>query len=331
MKIFIGWKNNIVIPQNQIYFYEQSNLLKWLVPHQRSPLFFLENSFGWKFISITEIEEVGDIKKAIIAKFGEEPDVILFWLILPFIYKHIKSINQIKCKKYYFIDDLHNNECKINKIISYKVFNSMDIIFSSYAYIFHKYYPEINKNKIKWLPHSVFDNFKVNINNTPIKKVLLSGFINKEIYPARYHLLNLSKKYDIDVLHHPGHDNLKNKLDTYVGKDYIIHMNKYIACFTCCASKKFSYIVNKFFEIPMSGSLLLAFDEYIKNEMIELGFIDGENYISVTFDNMEEKIKYVLDENNRKEIDKIRINGYNLVNSKHLQYHRALFINNLDN
>ena len=46
------------------------------------------------------------------------------------------------------------------------------------------------------------------------------------------------------------------------------------------------YIVAKYFEIPGCNTLLLAYDKSIKNNLEDLGFIDGINYLSF---NLEKK------------------------------------------
>ena len=46
-------------------------------------------------------------------------------------------------------------------------------------------------------------------------------------------------------------------------------------------------------------------------------FIDGENYIACNMFNIEQKINCILDPKNRKEIDRIRRNGFELVQKKH--------------
>jgi len=61
----------------------------------------------------------------------------------------------------------------------------------------------------------------------------------------------------------------------------------------------------------------LAYDEYVKNPLMEIGFKDNENYISCTKENVIDKINYICDEKNRKEINRIRLNGYTLVKTNH--------------
>ena len=106
---------------------------------------------------------------------------------------------------------------------------------------------------------------------------------------------------------------------------------KYIASFTCYAKPIFPYIVRKFFEIPSTGCLLVANDDFVKKHMKELGFEDNVNYISVTDKNVENKIKYILDPKNKQKIDEIRRNGQKLIVDRHLDVHRVEYITEICN
>jgi hypothetical protein len=71
------------------------------------------------------------------------------------------------------------------------------------------------------------------------------------------------------------------------------------------------------------------YDEHVKEYLKELGFQDGYNYISCNYNNIIEKINYICDINNIDEINKIRLNGYNLVLNNHTEKNRYNLINNL--
>ena len=190
-------------------------------------------------------------------------------------------------------------------------------ICANYYYCYLKFY-NINSKKIIPYPPFVDEDLYVDFNIKPIIKVLLSGSKTKE-YPARKKLNKIaSKNSNIVVLKH----------GKYSGHEYIKYLNTFLCCFTCCANKSLPYIVAKFFEIPSSGSLLLAYDEFVKDELKNLGFIDGKNYISCSLNNIEDKINYILNPINLNEINQIRKNGYEFVWSKHTQSHRLNYVNN---
>ena len=263
----------------------------------------------------------------------DSSDCIFFWNCNTLIKTFIKEILSLHCKKLFYIDDIHQTGYSTVQYRQ-KIFENFDIIFSTYAYTFNKFYPTIQAYKIKWLPHNVTTEFNVELNMNPINKVLLSGAIDANVYPMRHKLYSYYKTHPnlIDHLSFMGYSVKKHDI---VGYDYIKFLNKYIACFTCCLNKNTPYIVAKFFEISASGALLIAYDEYVKNELKQLGFIDGYNYISVDSDNLLQKIKWVTDINNKNDIDRIRINGYNLVKSQHCLINRVKYVdtiitNNLD-
>jgi hypothetical protein len=189
-----------------------------------------------------------------------------------------------------------------NKLID----NDHIYILAFYWYFYKKLYNIKPSNNICFPKFIV--NINLNINNTPIMKVVLSGAISKQ-YPMRKHIRSLNHP-SVKMISHA--DNIR-------GDDYYLFLNKHICAFSCCSNNSTPYIVNKFFEIPASGCLLLAYDEFIKEPLKEIGFIDGENYISCTKNNVAEKIEYICDENNIDIINKIRTCGYNLVKNNHTQ------------
>lgn len=218
---------------------------------------------------------------------------------------HYKN-NIINEKKKYYRDLVHNFK------------NAF--ICANYYYCYLNFY-DIQPNKIIKYPVYVDDDFFIEFNKEPVNKILLSGSKTKD-YPARKKLNNIAEyNKNIEVL-----TNL-----IFVGYNYIKYLNKFICCFTCCANKSLPYIVGKFFEIPSTGSLLLAYDEFVKDELNNLGFIDGENYISCTLNNMEEKINYILNPDNIDKINYIRKNGYEFVWKYHKQSDRLKYIDNFVN
>ena len=243
-------------------------------------------------------------------------------------YEDIKSENKIY--KILYLDDLHNsNEIRELRCFKKDIFLQFNLIISTYAYCIDKFLRNIDKKRIYWFPHSFNETFRVEYNENPENKILLSGAIN-ETYFMRKRLYELRDKYPIEHLQHPRYG--RSKLHNIIGKKYIEYINKYRYAFTCCSDENTPYIVQKFFEIPGSGALLIAYDKYIKGELESLGFKDNENYISVDEDNLEEKIRFVLDENNREMIERIRKNGYNFINNNHTHHIRASklieFLNN---
>jgi hypothetical protein len=120
---------------------------------------------------------------------------------------------------------------------------------------------------------------------------------------------------------HPGYgERFDHDNDPRVGAGYARTVHRFRAAFT--DALKFRYVVAKYFEIPATGALLIA-DGSVGEALNRLGFVPNVHYVPVTFDNLEEKIQYILEDANRAEIDEIRRRGQQLVLSEHRTCHRA--------
>jgi hypothetical protein len=235
------------------------------------------------------------------------------------------NINFIKNNKnisfYIHENDLNKNNSKPNAYNRYMLLRSSleeleHVYILAYYWYFYKNMYDIKKNNLIKFPRFVVEKNILEIKKDVKPKILLSGSITNNYYPMR--------KY-VSKLNHPSIDRL-NRGANITGENYINYLSEYLCCFTCCLTKETPYIINKFFEIPASGSLLLAYDEWVKDGLKEIGFIDGENYISCNKENLLEKIEWICDEKNRDEVDRIRRNGNELVKNNHTDECRYKFI-----
>lgn len=275
--------------------------------------------YNWIILFYEEYNSLIDI----IEKY-EKINIIYFFRANQFIKDNIMLIEKMNIiKKIIYIDDLINSN-EITNLIKIKdnIFNNFNLIVSTYKYHFKNIYNYVSDDKIYWMPHSFNEEFKIKYNNEPKNKLLLTGYIDENIYPIRKKIydLKINNEYEIDILEHPSY-RIKNKHDL-IGKNYITKLNKYRFGFTCCLNKETPYIVQKFFEIPGSGSLLIAYDKFIKNELNKLGFKEDINYISIDETNYKEKLDFIYNENNYEILEKIRYNGYKLINKNHNHYQR---------
>jgi hypothetical protein len=99
----------------------------------------------------------------------------------------------------------------------------------------------------------------------------------------------------------------------YSGDSYYNWLRRFDACVVAMSTHKlYNYTVAKFFEVTSQGLLLFAFKT---DDLDDFGFIDGENYISVTKQNFFEKINdFKL---NPEKYINIRRNGYFLIKNQH--------------
>lgn len=282
----------------------------------RIPNIQFENE-GWKVLSIFDMPII--TINNLLEKVGEIPTTILVWMNFNYLYNNSNFLKRNRkrhgIKFCWYFDDLHANIKNKIKILSY-----IDVILNSYEYALRMYYPIPDEKKTYWFPHYVNEMLlsEITFNSKPLHKILVSGNPALQFYPARNKIYSFTEKYKcIEILSHPGYK--RTQYHNICGENYYKHLNKYLCCFTCCAIPQRPYIVAKFFEIISTGSLLLAFDVHVKSELKKLGFIEDVNYISCTMENMEEKINFIIDEQNKETIDKIRYNGFVLSNQHYLK------------
>ena len=283
----------------------------------------LMSIYGWQHIEIDQLwNGAGTIREQLIDEFGELPETIIFCEGYEVLYEHAKDIYPLNCRKILFADDLHwwDEDMRQKKLVSFAL---CDTILSTYGYAWTRFYPEFcNTKRVVWIPHSASPDFMLPFNPVSENSILLSGAISR-YYPLRNKMKALHDEgaYSIACHDHPGYftgydyDN-----DQSIGRGYAKTINRYRAAFT--DSLTFKYTVAKYFEIPATGALLLA-DDAVSGPLSELGFIENRHYVPVSRDNLEEKIRYVLDEENHEELDEIRRNGQALVWDRHKTADRA--------
>jgi hypothetical protein len=285
----------------------------------------LVDNYNFKIIDINELYK-DNINTFLLEKFNELPSNILIFKGSSGIYK-FKIHKSIKIS--FFIDDVHpGGSVRKNRIKSLKKTTN---IFCTYAYYFNNYYPK-GKYKLYWLPHSIRFN-DIEFNNNPIKKILITGRLNKRVYPNRDIIYVYSKKKNDIVYLRPnvGYREKKSEINDKMifGKKFMLYLNKYLCGFTCDLIPERPYLVAKHFEIMGSGSLLLACNPNTKKYFTKLGFEDMIDYVSCTPENIKDKTKFILDENNIDIINKIRLSGYNKVIKFHNYKIRTEYIYNI--
>ena len=226
------------------------------------------------------------------------------------IFSDIYESNKLLC---IFADDIHKNE-ELKKENYYEHF---DCIFVTYKDPFLKKYPDIDHKKVHWVPHGFTDDHCLPFNEKPLQKLLVSGK-SGGLYPFRRKMINAAgiHKDKIAALSHPNYKQFdyENISNLRIGSNYGAALNKYLCCFTDCSS--LDYILAKYFEIPATGSLLLAEDN-VYGDLEKLGFIDEINYVKCTRQNVMEKLDWILDPENRATVDNIRKAGQELAHEKH--------------
>lgn len=265
----------------------------------------------------------------------EKYDIILIWSVqedflnhgrikkdclLMLISLQEQNKNKYKYRILDYIEDLHN--LKLFYDLDYEFYRqhfdkaSKNYIIVRYENAANIHFPNCNTYTI---PYSIDQSTIPSFNQNPINELLLTGCTDGRYYPLRHTLSTLKDKYPISILEHPGYRSLSH---AYTGKAYLNKINEYIASVSTCGSMNYNYIIAKYFEIPASGALLFAYADPIEQYLKKYGFEDNVNMITFDSNNLTEKIQYVLDPANRDDIDRIRLNGYNLILEKHTHFIR---------
>ncbi len=231
------------------------------------------------------------------------------------------DIFSFEMRLYLITDDFHKAKERKRQINYYEKFNK---IFCTYKIPFLDTY-NIDINKFYHLRHSVKD-LEIDLKKNKQHKIVMSGIVGK-VYPMRILFRDLvkNKKYkNLLMINHPSPKYLPVNINssTPVADQYIYTLNEYLVGFTC--SSEWGYLLKKYFEIPMAGCLL--FCDNPKDSLEEIGFKDGINCMIYNKENIEEKIKWLLDEKNKDEIEKIRIEGHKLIKDNHTHKKRIIEI-----
>ncbi|HEX6623652.1 MAG TPA: glycosyltransferase [Pyrinomonadaceae bacterium] len=290
----------------------------------------LMTNHGWRHIETAELfKGVGTVRGRLLGRLGELPRVILFWESYYCLYTHAPDVIRLDCRKCIFADDLkwfrYRSEW-LKRVASYSM---CDTILASYAYAFDRFYPHLaGRVRVAWVPHAASPDFMLDYNPRPANAILLSGALNQH-YPLREQMMRLREggRHAITYHPHPGyHCGYDYAADARVGQGYAARIRSHRAGFT--DSTRYGYLVAKYFEIPATGALLLA-DDALGAELKELGLVADRHYVPVSPRDLEEKVRFVLDERNHPELDRVRKRGQELIRERHKTGDRARLIDRI--
>ena len=283
----------------------------------------LITDFNWRHVETRELWNGSQsIRDTLLHHCDELPEVILFWEGYELLTARALEIQRLPCRKAILADDLHwwDVAMRSRKTVGFAL---CETVISTVGYAWNKLYPEFaGTKKIVWVPHSASPDFRVPYNPSPVNAIFVSGAAGN-YYPLRDRVTELSQAgaYAIVRHDHPGYDTgYDYDQNEAVGRGYAMKINSYRAAFT--DSSRFHYVLAKYFEIPATGALLVA-DDSVSGPLRQLGFVENEHYVAVSADNLEEKIRFVLDERNHDELDQVRRRGQQLVWERHKSSDRA--------
>jgi hypothetical protein len=227
-------------------------------------------------------------------------------------------INLYRPFKILRIDDLENYDDQYTTWLK-KTTGYVDLLVSPYAYDVAKFFPHSN---IGWTPYSSAIEHEGGVlpfNNEPIEKILVSGSVAAD-RPFRKYVFELNDDR-IAKLGHPGYRRKYDEGSGDIVKDkWYLALNRHLAAF--CDAHSLRYIHPRVFEIASTGALLIA-DRLVEPELNQLGMIDGETCIFADQSDFLDKVSWILDGANRRDVDRIRLAGMKLTLERHLTRHKV--------
>jgi hypothetical protein len=285
--------------------------------------------FNWRHIERAKLwHGTGTIEQRLMCEFGELPETILFWEGYDLLNLYACDIHNLRSRKIILADDLHwwNDTMRQKKVVGFAL---CDLVLATCGYLWHNLYPEFAGSKqVAWVPHSASPDFILPYNSHPENVIFISGAAGP-YYPLRERMRTLHAQgaHSLVCQPHPGyHTGHDYERDGNIGRSYATKINNCRSAFT--DSSIFKYVVAKYFEIPATGALLLA-DDSVSGPLTELGFVENQHYVSVSEENLEERILFVLDERNHEELDEMRRRAQQLVLDRHTTVERAWQIDTL--
>ncbi|MDD3365454.1 MAG: glycosyltransferase [Syntrophomonas sp.] len=279
------------------------------------PNFFNLLSEAAKYTELEIWHESGNIQD-ILGQLNTQPDFIFINEFGETNSPTITGLSSLKIPYAILLYDLHYN-VEIRRKIVQKL--NAKYIFCLYRDKFYEWYPSFSDRMI-WFPHHV--NTKVFKDYGMPKDInyLLMGDMNERIYPLRNKILKkMTYKPGLVYHEHPGWRNFSaNEKDmAYVGERYAREINRAKIFLTCDSIYKYPLL--KYYEILACNTLLLA---PASNELTDLGFIAGRNFISIDETDFEDKAEYYL--NHESERLEIAQRGYEMVRTQHSTAKRAI-------
>ncbi|MCA0987851.1 glycosyltransferase [Guptibacillus algicola] len=247
----------------------------------------------------------------ILMKLQVKPDFILLNDYHPTYCPHIRDLDKTNIPVGIFMHDLHYKKMRRKRLIEK---NHVSVIFAHYRDAFIKWYPEF-QDRLVWLPHHVETSIFKDYQLEKSMDYLMMGALFSDVYPFRtftYNKLNSLRNFHYHK--HPGYKQIGR--GSITGDAYAKELNRTKMFFTC--DSIYHYPVLKYFEAPACNTLLLASSS---KELTDLGFVDGETFVSIDERNVMQKAAYYL----KHEEERLRIAraGFQMVHKNHSTSKRA--------
>ena len=231
---------------------------------------------------------------------------IVYDKVINCIVSNLQNYNGIKI---YDLEDVYD----ISNLIDCITYFKYDYIIYKYnCYQLHTIVKSVYNTSFYHIPHYInIDIFNINININKDIDILLYGNIS-DFYPFRQRLFNLIKNSDINYyeIKFPGYGDSINPyyLTPIIEDELALIINK--SKFTICTCSNFDYLVKKYLESAICGSVIIGNMPTIDN-------IFDDNYINLdnnmTDSNIINIIKDSIHNYHSNYIQNIRLNAYNII------------------
>ncbi|MET3728942.1 hypothetical protein ABID52_002523 [Fictibacillus halophilus] len=251
----------------------------------------------------------------ILAHVQRKPDFILFNDIHKNYSPFISGLESLEIPSGMIVHDLHYKPRLRERIMKLDCFK---VLFPHYKEAFINMFPSLSY-KVHWFPHHVNEHVFKDYQLTKETDLLMVGANYPHLYPLRATIMQEMKSLSgFKTFKHPGYRDIQtHEKDIISGNDYAKQINAAKLFITC--DSIYHYPLLKYFEVLASKTLLLAPGS---PELQELGFIDGQTFVQIDFNNYKEKIHYYL--SNAVERDAIAKQGHKMVHERHTSSKRAL-------
>jgi hypothetical protein len=246
-------------------------------------------AIGWSKLVVDEAED------AVIVAAIHRARTVLLWEAYELLERNTEvlcnasALAEKQSRRIFFCDDVHHFSSH-RRQQRLRAFNWADVSLATYPDKLLQWYPEIDKRKIKFTPHSAASYFKP-APSPSSDRILLSGSRTWP-YPFRQFCHAKLPVTVCEVVDHPGYpgypgDKANNTQTDPVamlrlgGERYAALLCRYPAMLVC--GSVFNYLVAKVFEGMAAGCLIICERASLGDRLATLGFIEGEHYIGTEF------------------------------------------------
>lgn len=243
---------------------------------------------GWTKVVIDEVDDV------VIIDAINRARVVLLWEAYELLERNASLLcnnsHSSNAKRIIFCDDVHffTQHRRDQRL---RAFEWAEIILATYPDKLKEWFPEVEKNKIRWTPHSAASYFNADIFVPSSDRILLSGSRTWP-YPFRQFCQAKLPESVCHVVDHPGYPGYPgdktNSMQANAsalmhlgGKNYAQLLRSHPAMIVC--GSIFGYLVAKVFEGMAAGCLTICERTSLGERLTALGFIEDVHYIGTDF------------------------------------------------